>query len=141
MIRRLEEPCRQCGSAVYTRTDDPARGKCSHCGLDVSVLHYVDGTKVRPWPGEGPAKLVTPTDPAGPPPRMTAREKWKMLGLQLALTFWSIAAILILAKLGLALPPPLMLAVGFACIVLGSIAGVWIVAGELVAEWAKRRRP
>lgn len=115
-VRRLEEPCRQCGSPIYQLgTGAP---KCSHCGL--TVLQWDAAADDAP--------MVTP-----------ARDRWRSAGLQLAVTFLALAAILLLAAIGLALPPRLMLAVGFGVIVTGAVAGIWLAAGELVAEWRKRK--
>lgn len=135
-VRRLEEPCRQCGSPIYQLgTDAP---KCSHCGL--TLFQWPRVTLTDPHlSDEDATRLAEEYRRAYPGVPATWRGRWRAAGLQLAMTFLACAAILLLAAVGLSLPPRLMLAVGFACIVVGAIAGIWIAAGELVAEWRKRR--
>lgn len=135
-VRRLEEPCRQCGSPVYQLgTDAP---KCSHCGL-CPPLRWSDGVVPQPPVGRGTGFTQWDAAADDAPMVTPARDRWRSAGLQLAVTFLALAAILLLAAIGLALPPRLMLAVGFAVIVTGAVAGIWLAAGELVAEWKRRK--
>lgn len=103
-VTRFEKPCLSCGCPVYQIDNQPP--KCSHCG-----------------------QIVPPEAPE------TARGGgWSRVAWQMAAVFAATAVVLVLAAVGLMLPPRVMLAAGVGAGLSGAAWGVWSMAGAIYDE-------